>query len=233
MKKIISFLMMIFAVILNIPAQNSNFVEITVTDTVNLNPVNIKYLITDGGTDYSYEYDDKKKEENKYADQTALTEIEKILKNNKYSFTQHAETKTYKIGESYSYDLYNKKTGSGLLIELKSVKELENLYALLKDQKGINGKILDVSFESSDNYIDPLFKRLFAKAQKEAQVLGTLTGLKIGKVIHVSEISSNETYSIWDWYQDILAFGKYEDGLFGKELTKLYTRKMTFKFEAN
>jgi hypothetical protein len=220
-----------WAAILTTPAQNSNFIEITVEDTVNLKPTKIKYLITDSGTEYTY--DDQKKEENKHADQTKLTQIEKILNNNKFSFTKYAETKNYKIGDTYSYDLYNLKGGAGLLVELNSIKELENFYVLLKDQKGINGKILDVDFESKDNYIEPLFKRLFAKAQKEVQALGALTGLKIGKVLSISETGSDDTYSIMDWYQDILAFGKYEDGMFGKNLAKLYTRKLTFKFEAN
>lgn len=232
MNKPIALLLILFAVIANTYSQTSNFVEITVQDTVNLKPVKIEYLITEGSTDYTYDYENNKKEENKYANNGKLASVEKILNSNKFSFSQYSGSKNYKIGDLYNYDLYG-KSGSGLLVQLNSVKELENLYNLLKDQKGINGKILDISFESSDNYIETLFKRMHAKALKEAQLLGTLTGVKIGKVISVTEKTSDESYSIMNWYQDLLTLGKYEDGMFGKELTKVYTRKMTFKFEAN
>src|SRR5688500_16016213 len=115
-------------------AQNSNFIEITVADTVTLKPVNIQYLITDDGGDYGYIYDDKKKEENKYADQTKLTQVEKILNSNKFTFSNYAKSKSYRISDN-DYDIYSKKEGAGLLVQLKSIKELESLYSLLKDQK--------------------------------------------------------------------------------------------------
>src|SRR5688572_15920189 len=106
MKKLLLSSMISAAVMLTLSAQNSNFIEITVEDTINLQPVNIKYLISDAGSDNSYNYDDKKKEENKYADQSQFSQVEKILNNNKYSVSKYAETKSYRIGDSYSYDLY-------------------------------------------------------------------------------------------------------------------------------
>lgn len=234
MKKLFALFIIATTASAGIIAQNVNFIEITVEDTVRLKPVKIKYLITDSGTDYTNDYSDYKKEENKHAPQTNIPAAEKVLNSNKYSFTKYSETKTFRI-DSYNYDTYKKKTdiGYGLLVEVNSVRDLENLYNLMKDQKGINGKILDVTFESKDTYIDPLFKSLFAKAQNEALMLASLTGLKIGKVISVTEAGSGNAYSIMDWYKDILVLDKYEDGMFGKDLSSVYSRKFTFKFEAN
>lgn len=238
MKKILSIAVLGFVAHVCLVAQATSFIEITVEDTMKLKAINIKYLISESpySTNYTYDANDTKKEENKRAPQSVLGDIEKILKTNKYNYSKYTETKNYKISssEDYGYDYGLTKNGNpGWLVEVKTTQELEDLYNLLKDQKGITGKIIDVQMESKDTYLELSMTRLYNKAKKEAELLASLTGLKLGKVISVSELTSNNSYSMMDWYKDILSFGKYDEGLFGKDLTSVYSRKLTFKFETN
>jgi hypothetical protein len=235
MKKLGLLFFMVMVTVSGAVSQTSNFIEVTVDDTIKLKAIKISYLISENPYSFneSYETNDTKREENKRAPESPLALAEKKLKANKYTYSAYNESKNYRINntESYDYDLLKNK--NGWLVELNGVKELEAFYNLFQNEKGIEGKIVDVVFESKDQYAEILLKRLYTKAQKEAEVLAGLAGLKIGKIMSVSEASSNTSYSMMDWYKDILSFGKFEDSFFGKDLSTVYNRKLTFKFSVN
>jgi hypothetical protein len=215
--------------------QASNFIEIIVDDTVKLQPVKIKYLISEN-TNYLnniYETNDTKREENKRAPESPLALAEKKLKTNKYVYSAYSDSKTYRINNTETYDYDYLKPKSGWLVELKGVKELDHFYQLFQNDQGIEGKIVDLEFESKDIYAEMLLKRMYVKAVKEAEVLAALTGLKLGKIISVSEGNSSTGYSMMDWYKDILSLGKFNDDLLGKDLSSVYQRKLCFKFSVN
>lgn len=242
MKKVLIVVWLVVANMMNAISQNS-FIEVTVEDTVILKPIKISYLIITNPSNTTEALDlyrDEKKEELKRAPKNYLAEAEKKLKNNgfvyskttfdKFQLLEYNKLKNYKINNyDYEYDYDNKESEEGLIVELKSLEELDKLFSTLRDQKGIKGEIFNVVQESKDKYRESLIKKLYTKAQKEASILADLSGSKIGKLISAEE-PTNNSYTIWDWYKEILSFGKFSD-VVEVNLHQIYTCKFTFKFE--
>ena len=226
--KISLFLVLTFLSLLSL-AQKQRFVEIIISDTLTLQAKQFTYQINIGeqmsfmGLTIPIPQTEKDS-----ASLPALSDIEKNLEKNHFSYTINNEN-DYSISKSSQ----NPPT---LLLTLTSKTELDRLFNLLKSMQGISGKIIHVEYESPVLFYNEIFNRLFSKAQAEASALAHVTGNETGKLLNITEIKEQQPEPYMDSYMELLkpllkSFSAVD--VFGQNnnLTKKYERKMQFKFE--
>ena len=214
---IIIFLAMTFTA----AAQEPRYIETTVSDTVKLNPLSFTYEISAGNESYNYDYsallgiDDTSKSVN-------MTDVLSLLKKEKFTLSTDADN---------SYTLpKTPPTKLTVVVALNSPTELDRLCKLLSNLNGVSGKITSTEYESPTIYAEVLFKRLYDKALSEATILAKISGSQVGRMISASE--PTDVYSGYmDWIKELSSVSSLD--LFGlnKHLYKVFTRKLSFRFE--
>ena len=203
-------------------SQDSRFIQLTVSDSVVLRTTGIVYEITPGN---QMQLMGMKIPQFGMMDTTKPTisaeDITSWLDKGKF---------TYKVSGSSDYSISAQAAQPGILVMLKNENELKSLYKLLSAKQGITGKIKEISYEPLSKYYNDLYKRLYAKAMAQANMLAGITGNSVGKLISVSDVK-NELDSILDWYKDLMK--KMPIDLFGTPQISAKTEevRMTFKFE--
>jgi hypothetical protein len=164
------------------------FIEVSVSDSIHLVPAQYVYEISSGEEAKLANFFGPDGQEN--ADPDALNRVEGILKTNQFTF-QVQNRNDYTLSKS-------NKPKNVIVVTLANRQDLEKLYTLLKDFKGISGKITQL-VPGKTNFKDLLFKKLYEKAKAEASALATVSGNQLGKLI-----SANETKSAMDGYAEMM-----------------------------
>lgn len=178
---------LLFAVATHAQVQE-RFIEVSVSDSIHLLPAQYIYEISSGEEAKLANFFGPDGQEN--ADPDALNRVEGILKTNQFTF-QVQNRSDYTLSKS-------NKPKNVIVITLANRQDLEKLYTLLKDFKGISGKITQL-VPGKTNFKDLLFKKLYEKAKAEATALATVSGNQLGKLI-----SANETKSALDGYAEMM-----------------------------
>ncbi len=221
MKTRIQLMIIFLAMTFTTVAQEPRYIETTVSDTVKLNPLSFTYEISLSSESYSFDYsallgiDDTSKSVN-------MTDVLSLLKKEKFTLSTDADN-SYTLPKTSS-------TKSTIVVALSSLAELERLCKLLSNLNGVSGKITSTEYESPARYAETLFKRLYDKALSEATILAKISGSQVGRMISASE--PTDVYSGYmDWIKELSSVSSYD--LFGlnKHLYKVFTRKLSFRFE--
>jgi hypothetical protein len=203
-------------------AQEKRSIEIIVSDTVILKPVLIKYQISSGDLSNPYS-EDYPQSAGDAAAAASLDEVSLALKNAKFTYAMTTDD-NYTISKS----VQNKPS---IMVTMQSKEELERLKKVLDVYKGISGKISSVDFESPVRYHEIMFKRLYDKAFAEANIFAKLAGTTVDKLGSAAE-TGDQYGGYMDWLMELSKTASQYD-LFNMNagLTKVYTRKFSFKFE--
>jgi hypothetical protein len=202
-------------------AQESRFLEFTVSDTVTVKPTGYLYKINLG---QQMEFMGIRIPQGNTTDDQDIPSIDVVtnrIKSGNFKYTLSLE-KDYSISASPSQP--------GILVHVATEKELSSLLDLLKDQQGISGKVKEVEYESLSRYQSEIFKNLYAKALAQAGIMATITGNSLGRLISVSEVKeSKENYM--DSYKELLK--GFPTGLFIEQnvSAKKEVINYSFRFE--
>lgn len=218
---IISFItILIFS--FNSNAQNK-FIELLATDSIELKAVAFVYQVN-SGTElnlFSIKID---KQDNEPV--LSLTNIKRLMDKNNF---------TYEAKGKGGYTIPEKASDSSVFVTLNSSEELNRLFKVLANVKGISGKITDIKYESISPYKMEIYQRLYTKALNDATILAKISGNTIGQLISVRE--PQQTIDFFTGYQQM--FQKVFDNnpmfsqMFGIEtnLTQKTEKKLLFRFE--
>lgn len=204
-------------------AQTNKFIEVMVSDTISLKPLEFTYKINTGN---DATFLGMNTERDKTDPIISINNIKRILDKN--SFKYRVETKG-------NYDIVPTRTAdSSILITLTSDTSLERLYKLLLTIKGIAGKISNVKYESDSPYRADIYKRLYSQAHSDAKMLATISGNAIGQLISVEEPKESDPYSGYmDMFKKMASNNNMFAELFGMEdgFMQVTVKKLLFKFE--
>lgn len=202
-------------------AQEKHYIETTVSDTVRLKPLQIRYKISISEPSYTYEITDTQgiKDTSK---STSITDVEGVLKKEKFNWSENDDN-NYTISKATQ----NK---SSLIVTLKTKSELDRLCKAIYNLKGISGKISSTDYESASLYTDAMFKRLYDKAKLEANIMAKTTGNTVGSMVSASE-SQDQYGGYMDWLMELSENSSNNIWGINGGLYKVYTRKFTFRFE--
>lgn len=203
--------------------QDNRYIEINVSDTVHLKPIDFQYKIAlkDKSELMSFSFSDDNIEA---PPPLKIEDVIKILQKNNFK---------YVIPESIDYNINKKDTIAPILhVNVNSETELKKLHQILKELDGINGELLEVKYESPSIYMESIYKSLYNKAKKEAETIAKISGCSILNIISIEESkSSNDLTSYIDMFQDLFKSNPLF-GMFGQKagFGKDYVKKMNFKF---
>lgn len=202
-------------------AQESRFIELTVSDTVVLKSIGYTYQIDIG---QQFEFMGLKiPQDNNDQDKptTSITEVTDLLKKGNFP---------YSLSSEKNYSLSGSSTQPSILIDVTTENELKSLTDLLKQQPGISGKIKEVKYESMSKYHDQIYNNLYVKALRQATLLANISGNSIGALLSISEAKSS-TNDYLDMYNQILKIMPVKMQVETNVFEKSEEIKMVFKFE--
>jgi hypothetical protein len=202
-------------------AQESRFIELTVSDTVVLKSIGYTYQIDIG---QQFEFMGLKiPQDNNDQDKptTSITEDTDLLKKGNFP---------YSLSSEKNYSLSGSSTQPSILIDVTTENELKSLTDLLKQQPGISGKIKEVKYESMSKYHDQIYNNLYVKALRQATLLANISGNSIGALLSISEAKSS-TNDYLDMYNQILKIMPVKMQVETNVFEKSEEIKMVFKFE--
>jgi hypothetical protein len=207
-----------------------NFIELTVSETIQVNAIEFTYEVSVGGTsaydmmmdEYEHNYDED--EDEIEVIEPTIEEVAKSLLDAKFS-VEPSNVNLYTVSS-------NKKQSS-LMVTVKNVDELKRLTETVKNIEGASGKIIDTKFEEASVYYSASYPRLMALAKKRADLLATTSGKKAGGVIQVSEgrLSNTATGDTWSNYMTSIM--EMASMMEGKKFvsTKNEVIALTYRFE--
>jgi hypothetical protein len=203
-------------------AQNK-FIEILATDSVELKPVSFVYQVS-SGTEINVFSIKMDKQDNEPV--LSLTNIKKLLDKN--SFAYQAKGKG-------NYSIPEKTADSSVFVTLSSIEELNRLFKVLSNAKGISGKIAEVKYESISPYKADIYQRLYSKAFTDATTLAKVSNNTIGQLISVQEPAQTMDFfsGYQDMFQKLFSNNPIFSQMFGLEsnLTQKTEKKLLFRFE--
>jgi hypothetical protein len=185
-------------------AQNK-FIEVEVTDTIALKPLDFQFnvYVNNEVEVLSYnedeEYDPKAElEKNK----KKLQDIKKMLENKKYKISALNESKP---------NLFDKKrsgrNGEGFTVLVSGQAEMQKLKDLIDTQPDAKALITVTKYADEQNAEDQLIKKLMDKAKTRVAVIGLNSGLKPGRILEVKEGKQGSDFNIGDFYSQIAKLG--------------------------
>ncbi len=220
MKKLLIISIFTVLTFMNLKAEESKFIEVTVTDTVYLNAIEYSYSLSFGETTsflgMKFSADD-----NSGAEQnTDFSEIIPILESTKFP---------YSIDSVRDYNITKNKLPIEIIVKVKSENDLKKLYSLFNSINGIYGKVKEVKYEPISNYYESIYTNLYTKAFKKAEIIAKTSKNSVSHltsatdVIQDGDVFSN-TYKQIMKEMPILGLGE-------QEITKKKEIvKMVFKF---
>ena len=120
---------------------------------------------------------------------------------------------------------FNDANGFSIIVNgIADVQKLKEMFSDMEDVK-ITATVLKYADEQKAE--DQLIKKLMDKARYRAGVIGTNSGLKVGKILEVREgqQNANSLNGIKDFYSEIMKMG----ALFGQD-TSNYTGSLSKTF---
>jgi predicted secreted protein len=204
-------------------AQNK-FIEVEVTDTIALKPLNFQcnvyidiynyetVVVEEGGDE---EYDPlaaKEKAKNK------LQGIKAMLEAKKYKVTKLDESKINMLER-------RRQDSEGLTIMVNGEAEMQKLKDLLDDKQDVETVVTVLKYANEQQAEEQLIKKLLDKAKARAVVIGANSGLKPGNILEVKE--GERDSSLNDFYTQLAKLGKFgtqNDGYTGS-LSKTFVVK--------
>lgn len=202
-------------------AQESRFVEVTISDTVTLKSIRYIYQIDIGQQMEFMGMKIPQDNNNQDKPTTSISEVTTAIKRGKFR---------YSLSTEKNYSISTPSAQPSILVDVDSENELKSLIDLLKQQPGISGKIKEVVYEPISKYQDEVFKNLYKKAITQATLMANISGNSIGRLLSVSDAKS-DTGGYLDFYKQMLK--AMPVGMFGETnvLEKKEEIKMIFKFE--
>ena len=209
------FLFLLIALSFSLTAQEQNYLEVTVTDSVALIPGQVTYEVSTGKTMDLFGMKIPLGDDNDGDDKPDLGDW---LKKNKIAHTKQAS----------KYELTKKEAAPVYLINV-SMGELDGLMAKLAGFEGLEGKISRIEHATPKNMRSNSYERLAKKAREEADLLAASLGRKVGTIMHVYEKPS-QVSTYLDAFQSL---SKLIPKLFGGSvaLEKYYVKQMVYRFE--
>lgn len=202
-------------------AQESRFIELTVSDTVVLKSTGYTYQIDIGQQIEFMGMKFPQENNNEDIPATSITEVINTIEKGNFH---------YSLSTERDYSISSTSSQPSILVNVKSEKELKSLVELLKQQPGISGKIKEAEYESFSSFQSQIFKELYEKALAQATLMANISGNSIGRLLSISEVKGN-TDSYLDLYKQALKI--MPTGMFGSTdfSEKKEEIKLTFKFE--
>jgi hypothetical protein len=184
------------------------FIEVEVTDTVSLKPLNFRidvYADTDDLLDtvaVAYDEDDN---------YDPLAEQEK-LKNRLQEAKRMVESKKYKVssldGSGLSVWERKRAASNGFSFIVNSEPEMKKMREMLDAKQGIMAAVTVAKYSDEADAERALISKIFDKAKKRAIFIGANSELKPGKIVEVREGKNSES-SFTDFYTQILKYSKF------------------------
>ena len=220
MKKLL--LITFLIITLNGYSQNESYIEIKVSETINLTADKIIYKVTNENNNVNFSFFPQEENNEDDISEFSETEFETFLKKNNIQFKKEHKT-DYNIPKNSFENYY---------FTLNSEKDLLKLVETLNETNSINGKIYDIEHSFSDKQKKELFDKLYLKAKTEAEYLAASGGTEIGKLLQIKEETSiMGDYE--DYYKNIFKQTDSPFNFFGfdTDLEKSYKRTLVFRFE--
>jgi hypothetical protein len=197
------------------------YIQVNVTDSVILKPTSVTYRIAVGNFPLerrAFYGEDNTRPSAEYLEERAK-DLRKVLLKRNVVFREDARDQ-YTVGQGDANIAY--------LIDVKRIEDLEELVKELKSLKNIYGKISEVQYQEESQRDAALFRKILVNAKKQAELLATSAGVKLGTILEIDETSPNSFYS-----------ASPLDGLYDEEflmrravaLSKAYTRTFSIKFQ--
>jgi hypothetical protein len=204
-------------VVSNCTAQEERYIEVIVSDTVAIAPTRFVYEITIGekkGVMNFYSKDDHKEES-----APSYETIVRML--SKKNFSIKEPDIDYKISKSAELNT--------VVVLLNSKGELERLYNLLKDEKGISGEVSGV-LGDKESHTSRLYSKLFTSAKAQADILAKAAEGDIGQLLKAEEIQE-----AGGGYMDMIkeVWKKMPMDIFGTKSSTVivYEKQIRFRFQ--
>jgi hypothetical protein len=206
----------------NVTAQESRFIELTVSDTILLKSTQIIYQINIGkqedflGMNLNYQDDSSE------GTLPTLKEVTQLLDKKKFKYT---------VVTNADYSVSANESKPTIEVALTNEVDLKKLYELVKSKKGLTGKIKEVEYEDFSKYQEKAFKQLYTKARLHASFIATASGNKLGNLISISDVKQG-AFDLMAIYKQVMK-NMPKLGGFGEasSFESVEVAKMVFKFE--
>lgn len=181
---------------------NSKYIEVTVTDSVELTPDRIEYFMMFRKKDYSYEtavevedYNNtgtstdylletkKKEEEEKLKQKANEKKIIDLLTKEKISYTRQADDSYLK----YLYMNDKENPMRGFNIKFKSIAEMEMFISKIPEDIRYDGNVLSATSTKTLEAEDMIINRAIKRAEEKARRIAATSGVKLGTVIQFTD----------------------------------------------
>ncbi|MEB8330232.1 hypothetical protein OO009_12780 [Flavobacteriaceae bacterium KMM 6897] len=157
------------------------FIEVMVNDTISLKPLSYEFQVTSGlKFEYDYENPNTKDEFSEKLRQSE-EKIDSLLEKLGYEFRLSGNPEA-----NITMEPTDKKN---FMVKIKDSVQKEDFKTRMK-QEGINFYMTDVKYENKDMKIREIYIRLLKKAKERAELIGELSGRKVGEIIQISESKS-------------------------------------------
>lgn len=205
----------------------TKFIEVEVTDTISLKPINFQVSIYPD-VESQFNFDD----ENESYDPMAAQEK---AKNKLQQVKTMLESKKYKTGpvDASGPNLFDRKIkgDEGFAVNLNGLAEVKKLEELLKTTEGVETNVSVLKYADEQKAEELLIKKLIDKAKARATIIGSASGLKPGKIVEVKEGKPTDAMSnLTDFYAQILKMGAM--GKSGGNYTGSMSKTFVVKFVA-
>lgn len=187
MKKIIY----LFILIANFGFGQSGFIELEIKDSIRMKPINFEYNVQISESKFN-RYDKNGeigKDSAKIKMQEKYKELELFLENKNYKI-RPLNNSEFQIHDFVGF------WKLGFAVELKTSKQLEKLTTELKTLDYITGSVGEIEYGDRELEEERLFSKILEKANKKAQMIASLTGQKLGKIIEVREGKEVDNISV-------------------------------------
>jgi hypothetical protein len=175
------------------PAQE-RFIDIPVSDTVVLKTTGITYVISSGDQIEFMGMRIPQGNMQETSGQYSVSEITALLEKDKYRYT---------LSTDHTFTISASETKPQIIVTLRNEQELQKLVRMLRSQRGISGRISELTHEPITRHHESLYKRAYARAHLQASLIAAAAGGTVGKVISVTQPSGGGSDAM-DMYKQIL-----------------------------
>lgn len=181
------------------------FIQVEVTDTITLKPLDFQFNIYVNDEMEVVAYDDEEEydpiaelEKNK----NKLQGIKKMLENKKYKVGPLDESKLNPFKKSFSGT-----QRQGLTVFVSGTVEMQKLKDLIDAHPEAKTLISVTKYADEQKAEEQLIKKLMDSAKARASVIGVNSGLKPGRILEVKEGKPSGELNMGDFYSQMLKLG--------------------------
>lgn len=201
-------------------AQEPRYVELEVSDTVALHATKFIYEISFGQqTEFMGMRIPLDEKNSKSASMADVKDLTGKLDSEKFD---------YSLSSARDYTITDSPLLPSVYVNLDTENELKRLYNLLKDEKGIVGKIKDIVYEPIDKYQQVIYQDLYEKARRQATIIAGMSGNSIGYLNSATNVNNQNQYM--DLYEEAFKNMPLPFNTSDKTDVKEKVVKMVFRF---